>query len=74
MAQLLEAFEAELEPRLPGGVSADYKALVRRKLNAFASDLTDLLGRQSAGEVKNGAAQDIEDRLYADTRNTQRGS
>lgn len=70
MAQLLEEFEAELEPRLPQGVADAFKALVRRKLNAFATDVTDLL---AGGDdtVKNGAAQALEDGLFADTRTTQ---
>lgn len=66
MAQLLEEFERELEPRLPQPVAEGFKAMVRRKLNAFATDVTDLLERD--GEAKNGIAQDIEDRLFPDKR------
>lgn len=68
MAQLLEEFEKELEPRLPSEVAQDFKALVRRKLNAFAADVTDVMA--GTGE-KNGAAQDLEDRIFPDNRRTR---
>lgn len=76
MAQTLEEFENECEPRLPAAVATAFKAFVRRKLNAFASDVTELVKAEREGWVKNAAAQDIEDRLFADTRATQgqRGS
>jgi len=66
MAQLLEEFERELEPLLPADVVADFKALVRRKLNVFASDISEKLQDVERGLVQNGAGQAIRDSLHAD--------
>lgn len=74
MAQTLEKFEEDCEPRLPANVSDSFKAHVRRKLNAFASDVVELVRTERAGYVKNAAAQAVHDRIFADTRATQRGS
>lgn len=74
MAQLLEEFERELEPLLPAETASAFKALVRRKLNSFADDVTESMKLVLGQAEKNGAAQDIEDRLFADTRNQQRGN
>lgn len=66
MAQVLEEFERELEPLLPAEKVAGFKALVRRKLNGFAGDVIDLLRLE--GTARNGAAIDVEDRLFPDGR------
>ena len=68
MAQILEVFEEKLEPLLPGEEAESFKALVRKKLNGLATDVTDVL-KQADGTVKNnGVAEDIHNRLSADSR------
>lgn len=64
MAQLLEAFEEQIEPLIPAGVSADFKALVRRKFNALAADSVELLELED--KAINELATDIKDRLFSD--------
>ena len=65
MAQVLEAFEERIEPHLPeseAGAVQDFKGLVRARMNALATDASDIL---SLGEgVQNGLAQDVRDRLH----------
>lgn len=68
MAQTLEVFEEELEPLLPKEAAENFKALVRRKLNGFASDMVALIS--DPGKALNGAAQDTKDRLYPDGKPT----
>lgn len=63
MAQILEAFERDIEPHLPpdaAGVIQDFKALVRMRLSSLADDAADVLGSAQI----NGAALDIRDRLH----------
>lgn len=67
MAQLLEEFEREVQPLIPEAVATAFKALARRKLNSFASDVLEALRLRRSGQVKNAVAQDIEDRLHADS-------
>lgn len=64
MAQTLEEFEEKIEPLLPADVAKEFKALVRRKLNAFAADVEELLDLED--KAKNGFAQDIADKLWPD--------
>lgn len=64
MAQTLEEFERDIEPRIPPEVAATFKALVRRKFEAFSVDVIEVLGLEET--VMNGAAQDIKDRLHPD--------
>jgi hypothetical protein len=64
MAQILEAFERDIESLLSreaaGAVQA-FKGLVRNRLDALANDATDVF-HLGNGTV-NGAAQEIRDRL-----------
>lgn len=64
MAQTLEEFEKKIEPLLPADVAEEFKALVRRKLNAFAADVEELLALED--KAKNGYAEEIVDRLFPD--------
>lgn len=64
MAQTLEVFEETIEPLVTKEVAANFKALVRRKMNALATDCIDLLELED--KAKNGVAQDIADRLFPD--------
>lgn len=63
MAQVLEVFEQDIEPLLPkeaAGVVQDFKGLVRARMNALATDATEIF---SLDEVRNGVAEDIRDAL-----------
>lgn len=63
MAQVLERFEQTIEHRLPReakGDVQDFKALVRERMQALATDAEELM---QLDVVPNGAAQDIRDRL-----------
>lgn len=64
MAQLLEEFEKEIEPRLPAEVAQAYKALVRRKVTALAVDCLEVMDLEDT--AMNGAARDIKDRISPD--------
>lgn len=64
MAQTLEVFEEQIEPLVPAEVAGNFKALVRRKMNALAADCIELLELED--QAKNGVAQDIADRLFPD--------
>lgn len=69
MAQTLEAFEAHIEPHLPGdaaGAVQDFKGLVRARMNALATDAVDIISLGDA--ALNGAAQDLRDQLSATGR------
>lgn len=64
MAQILEAFEETIEPRLPDSANGDvqdFKALVRMRLSSLADDAADVVALGN-GAI-NGAAQEIRDRL-----------
>lgn len=63
MAQVLEAFEEQIEPHMPNGTQGaiqDFKGLVRARMNALAVDAVDIL---SPDMVQNGVAQDLRDQL-----------
>ena len=64
MAQLLEEFEKEIEPRIPHDVAQAYKGLVRRKITALAVDCFEVMDLEDT--AMNGAARDIKDRLHPD--------
>jgi hypothetical protein len=66
MAQLLEEFERDIEPLLPREVVDSFKALVRRKLNVFASDIAEKAEDERRGLIQNGVGQAIKDGLHAD--------
>jgi hypothetical protein len=67
MAQTLEWFEEHIEPLVPSEEAKEFKALVRRKMNALATDAAELL-ELGNDMVKNELAQDIDDRLFPDGR------
>lgn len=63
MAQVLESFELDIEPLLPkeaAGVVQNFKGLVRARMNALATDATEIF---SLDEVRNGVAEDIREAL-----------
>lgn len=64
MAQLLEEFERSIEPLIPADVSADFKAYVRRKMNALAADAVELLELEDT--AINELATDLKDRMFPD--------
>lgn len=66
MAQILEEFENEIEPRLPEKVASDFKVLVRRKVSALATDCTQIMELDADQEV-NGAALAVRDSLSPDS-------
>lgn len=64
MAQILDAFECDIEPLLDAGsagVVQDFKGLVRSRVGALAADAIDVIHLD--GGAINGAAQEIRDRL-----------
>lgn len=65
MAQVLEAFERDLEPALKeAGLQdecEDFKGLFRRRINALAVDAVEVL--ELGDTAQNGAAQDLRDQL-----------
>lgn len=72
MAQLLENFEEEVEVLLPKEVAQNFKAMVRRKMNALAVDACEVI--QLKDDAMNGYAQEMKDRLHADAAPSQGGS
>lgn len=65
-AQLLDDFEKNLVPLIPtehGPAVDQFKSTVRKKLSAFAVDLTDVLELDKDGEL-NGYAIQIRDRVH----------
>lgn len=66
MAQTLEWFEEHIEPLIPSERAQEFKALVRRKMNALATDASELLELSDGDKVENELATDIKDRLYPD--------
>jgi hypothetical protein len=66
MAQVLDFYEELFENYVPAGESEEFKAMVRRKMNAVAVDACDIMGLD--GEEVNGYAIDLQDRLHADGR------
>lgn len=65
MAQTLEAFEAEVEAHLPPGHEAavkSFKAKVRARFNALATDATEIMSLSDTAEI-NGLALEMRDRI-----------
>ena len=63
MAQVLEHFEQEVQPLLPPearGAVQDFKALVRARMAALATDATELM---ELDVERNGVAMEMRDRL-----------
>lgn len=73
MAQVLEEFENEIEPRIPTEVAEPFKALVRRKITALAADCLEVMDMETTSTVMNGAARDIKDRISPDSAFTRSG-
>lgn len=64
LAQLLEAFEEAIEPLVNNPESvADFKGLVRAKMNALAVDSIEVMNLRP-DEAINGYALETTDRLY----------
>lgn len=59
MAQFLDYFEAECEPRLPADVAEKIKIEARRKFTALATDVCELI--ELKDEAMNGFARDMKD-------------
>lgn len=67
MAQILEAFETDIEPHLgpeANGHAQDFKGLVRMRLNALAVDACEVMSLENEGVTINGAAQAARDSLH----------
>jgi hypothetical protein len=65
MAQVLEAFEQQIEPYLPPDAKAarqSFKGLIRARINALATDAVDLLSLD--GQEQNGVALELRDQLH----------
>jgi hypothetical protein len=65
MAQVLEAFEQQIEPYLPDDAKPDmrdFKGLVRARINALATDAVDLISLD--GQQQNGVALELRDQLH----------
>lgn len=65
MAQVLEAFEEQIEPHLPKEAAGDiqsFKGLVRQRINALASDAVEIF-TMPPGERLNGFGVDMRDQL-----------
>lgn len=74
MAQVLENFEQVIEPHLSSeaaGAIQDHKGLVRARMNALATDASEImaLGEDTA---QNGLAIEIRDRLHPEGRPLRR--
>lgn len=64
MAQVLEAFEDQIQPHLSANAAGDiqsFKALVRQRIQALANDACDVVGL--GDNHPNGVAQDLRDRI-----------
>jgi hypothetical protein len=64
MAQTLAEFEEKIEPLLSTEVAQAFKVIIRRKFGALAADVIALI--ELGDQAKNGYAQDVMDRLFAD--------
>lgn len=71
LAQLLEEFEQTVEPHLPNDVAAHFKGTCRRKLHALYLDAADMI-QLKPGEVVNGYALELANRLSPEGRPTNR--
>lgn len=74
MAQLLEGFEKEVEPHVPDEAAKEFKALVRRKITALATDCLEVMDMEDDSTVMNGAARDLKDRISPDAAFARTGT
>lgn len=65
MAQTLEEFERLIEPLIPKDQAHDFKGTVRRKFNAYAADMKELIELEDRA-TKNELAQEIVERIFPD--------
>lgn len=70
MAQLLDSFEAHIEPHISGspGHVQDFKGLVRARMKALAVDAAEAHALVLHGMALNGAAVEARDRLHPEGR------
>lgn len=68
MAQTLADFERLVEPLIPEEVAAEFKSTVRRKMNALAVDVCDMLRLEDQGLTLNGYARDMRDSIDTSPR------
>lgn len=64
LAQTMDEFEEKIEPLLPKNVAQAFKKTLRRKFGALSADVTSLFELED--QAKNGLAQEVVDRLFAD--------
>lgn len=62
MAQTLEDFERLVEPLIPEEVANEFKGTVRRKMNALAVDVLEVMPPNTPIEV-NGYAREMRDKI-----------
>jgi hypothetical protein len=67
MAQLLEAFEQDIEPLIPKEQADKFKGTVRRKLHALALDACEVISLKPGEEI-NGEIIALRDRLHPEGR------
>jgi hypothetical protein len=72
MAQVLDEFEKEIEPRIPKAQAQTFKALVRRKIDAFTVDVIEVMKLAPDQEI-NAHAQSVKDSLHPDAAVTPGG-
>jgi hypothetical protein len=65
MAQVLDDFEAKVEPHLPEDVAANFKSMIRRKLHALALDSCEAI-RLKPGERLNAVGVELRDQLQSE--------
>jgi len=65
MAQFLDEFEEQIEPLISKEAADKIKGVARRKFNALATDVVDLI--ELGDDAMNGHARDIKDRVYPDS-------
>lgn len=66
VAQVMETYESDVEPKLPPEVAEDFKQFLRRKIDHFTTDITEIIELKDT-EV-NGHAIATRDALDADSR------
>lgn len=71
MAQLLDDFEAKVEPHLPTDTAQNFKSMIRRKLHALAIDAIEI-AQLAPGEEMNGVVVELRDHLHVEGRPIQR--
>lgn len=66
IAQVFETYESDVEPNLPPEVAEAFKQYLRRKIDLFTTDITEIVELKDT-EV-NGHAIAMRDSLSADSR------